>query len=91
MTNENTKTSPASKIRVGSVQAAIWENKGENGPFYNVTFELSYRDANGDWHNGAKSYGPRELIQLAKVALLADSEIIRLKRANSDQEEADAA
>lgn len=87
MTNENTKTLPVNKIRVGAVQAAIWQNSGESGPFYNVTFELSYRDANGEWRNGAKSYGQRELIHLVKAALLADSEIVKLRSAERAAED----
>jgi hypothetical protein len=90
MTTE-TKKQPAAKIKVGSVQAAIWKNSSEKGDFYNATFDLSYRDANGQWHNNARSYGPRELLHLAKAALLADSEIGRLKAADRKAAGEDAA
>lgn len=93
--NAETKNQPAAKVKVGNVQVAIWRNESDSGVFYNATVELSYRDAAGNWHNGAKSYGARELIHLAKAALLADSEIVRLKAADraetTDEADAEAA
>jgi hypothetical protein len=81
MTTE-TKNHPVTKIKVGNVQAAIWKNASEKGTFYSATFDLSYRDDKGQWHNNARSHGQRELIHLAKAALLADSEIGRLREAD---------
>ncbi len=69
---------PVDKIKVGGIQIAIWKNDGEDGAYYKAgSPELRYRDIAGEWHTG-KSYGPRDLINLAKAAMLAHSEIGRL-------------
>ena len=74
---------PVKRLHVGTVQASIWENKGEKGPFYTATIQNSFQDAAGKWHT-SNSYGPRDLVHLAKAALLADSEIVKLKQGNDN-------
>ena len=39
---------PIENIRVGNVQAAIWENQGEKGNFMTASFSRSY-EKNGEW------------------------------------------
>jgi hypothetical protein len=58
---------PIHTIRLGTVQAAIWSNAGQHGPFYNVTFERRYRDAKEEWQSSA-SFGRDDLLLLAKIA-----------------------
>ena len=38
------KTQPIKTLRAGRIQAAIWENHSDKGPFYNVTVSRSYKD-----------------------------------------------
>ncbi|MBN2142837.1 hypothetical protein JW711_05915 [Candidatus Woesearchaeota archaeon] len=45
---------PLKKFRVGAVSATVWENQSVNDQgqpvsFKNVSFERSYKDANGEW------------------------------------------
>ncbi len=83
----DTKQSPEKKIQVGGVQIAIWKNDGETGPYFKAgSPELRYRDADGNWHTG-RSYSQRDLINLVKAAMLAHSEIGRLDRQNSGEED----
>jgi hypothetical protein len=38
------KTQPLKTLRAGRIQAAIWENHSDKGPFYNVTVSRSYKE-----------------------------------------------
>jgi hypothetical protein len=69
---------PVDKIRVGSVQVSTWRNESKEGPFYTASIELSYKGNDGQWH-ASTSYGLRDLINLAKAALLAHSAINKLR------------
>ena len=75
---------PIEKIRVGGVQIAIWKNTSEKGPFYRATVELSYKSGDG-WKTGSH-FGMRDLVNLAKAALLAHSAIGKLSRADENSE-----
>ena len=51
-----THRKPATAFRCGNVNAAIWENPGEKGPFFSVSFSRPYKDAQGNW-KVSSSYG----------------------------------
>jgi hypothetical protein len=72
---------PAAKVTFFPVSAAIWANETDNGVFYSVTFERSYKDEAGKWHSSS-SFNSNDLLRLAKVADLVDTKINEL-RANS--------
>ena len=78
-----TKNPPAEKIRVGLITASIWENVNEKGTFHNVTFERRYKDAEGKWQT-SHSYNTGDLLDLAKAADLAHTEIIRAKKGSDE-------
>ena len=65
---------PIENIRVGNVQAAIWENKGEKGNFMTASFSRSY-EKNGEWSK-AYDYSPAQLADLQRAAKEAE-EFIR--------------
>lgn len=46
------KNPPAKRIRLGLVTASVWKNEGTDRPFYTVTLQVAYKDANGTWQNG---------------------------------------
>ena len=54
-------STPATAFSSGNVNAAIWENTGETGPFFSVTFSRPYKDAQGNWKTSS-SYGLNTLI-----------------------------
>ncbi len=61
---------PATAFRCGTVNAAVWENTGEKGIFYSITFSRPYKDVEGTWRTSA-SYGLNDLDALASVAAMA--------------------
>ena len=61
---------PSTAFRFGNVQAAVWENSGDKGPFFSVTFSCPYKNALGAWKNSS-SYGLHDLDALASVAEMA--------------------
>lgn len=86
--SSETKSKPVTNIQVGGIQIPIWKNEGTDGAFYKAgTPELRYRDAAGEWHTG-RSFGSRDLLNLAKAALLAHSEIGRLSHQDDEEQEA---
>jgi hypothetical protein len=73
---------PVAKLRIGLINATIWERATESGKFHSVTFERRYRDGNGDWHS-THSYDASDLLSLAKLADQAHTEINRLRSAEA--------
>jgi hypothetical protein len=69
-----TKNPPVAKVRVGLITGSIWENKTDKGTFYNVTFERRYKD--GDQWKSSHSYNVGDLLELAKAADLAHTQIL---------------
>jgi len=67
---------PVDKIRVGSVTASIWENTNDGNTFLSATFERRYRT--GEEWKTSHSYGPSDLLELAKAADLAHTRIIEV-------------
>lgn len=77
---------PAHTVRYGVVRAAIWGNVVDIGnasrPMYNVTFTRSYKDGNNNWKDSA-SFGPDDLLLLAKLADEAHTWIARQRSADT--------
>jgi hypothetical protein len=73
-----TKNPPVAKIKVGLITASIWENKGDKGTSYNVTFDRRYKDGKNEWHSTG-SYNVSDLLELAKAADLAHTRILELQ------------
>jgi hypothetical protein len=61
---------PATAFRSGNVHTAIWENTGEQGGFFSVTFSRPYKDAQGHWKTST-SYGLNDLDSLSSLAEMA--------------------
>ena len=69
---------PVAKLRVGLLNASIWERVTDNGTFHSVSFERRYRDAQGNWQS-THSYGSDDLLALAKLADQAHTQIAALQ------------
>lgn len=63
----NVKTKPVKTLRDGLLKAAIWQNQGEGGPFYSVTFSRSYK-AKDYKYRDTNSYSGSELLRLAELS-----------------------
>ena len=75
---------PVAKVRIGLINASIWERKSETGQFYAVTFERRYRDKKGDWQS-THSYDTADLLALAKLADVAHSKILELQASEAEK------
>ena len=67
----NNKQKPIHTIRLGTIRAAIWENKSENATYYNVTLSRRYKSGE-EWKN-SDSFSRDDLLLVAKVADEANS------------------
>lgn len=77
----NNTAKPVDEIRFGNVRAAIWENStNESKIFYTATYEASYADEQGEWHQ-KKSYSLNECLRLEKVA---NQTALRLQQLNQE-------
>ena len=56
---------PVHEVRLGSLKAAIWQNKTDNGTRFNVTVARIYKD--GEQWKSTDSFGRDDLLPLAKV------------------------
>lgn len=76
------KPQPVQEIRLGSLKAAIWENRSENGTRFNVTVARIYKD--GDQWKTTDSFGRDDLLLLAKVIDQAHTWIFEQGRSRND-------
>ena len=80
------KNTPATKIRIRNLEAAIWRNETDQGVRFNVTFTRFYRD--GEQWKSSTSFGRDDLLLLAKIADRAHDRIFELvQEASSDKGE----
>ena len=54
--------SPVSKVRDGAVYASIWENQGDKGTFYTVTWSRTFTDEN-DKAKSSDSFSQSDLLK----------------------------
>mgnify|MGYP001598144096 FL=1 len=55
---------PAHVLRCGGINATIWQNAGEYGPYFTVTYSRPVRDQEGAWRN-LTSFTLRDLDPIA--------------------------
>jgi hypothetical protein len=60
---------PAHQIRYGVLSASIWRQDTEKGPFFNVSFQRSYREGN-EWKTST-SFGKNDLLVIGLMATQA--------------------
>lgn len=79
MTEIKKHNEPVEEVRIGTIKAAIWKNKVENGVRFNTTFQRLYRGDNG-WQS-TDSFGYHDLLLLSKVSSETHTRIDRLLQA----------
>lgn len=72
---QTTKSEPIASLRIGRLEAAIWENPREQGVFHSVTVTRSYRD--GENYKSTHSYDPADLANVAKLVNWAADYLIK--------------
>lgn len=80
--NETPKP-PIAKLRIGLINANIWQRLTDEDVFYSVNFERRYRDNDGNWQS-THSYNKGDLLNLAKLADQAHTEITKLRSGGAD-------
>ncbi|MEM9838926.1 MAG: hypothetical protein AAF830_07175 [Pseudomonadota bacterium] len=79
---------PIHTERDGGLKASIWENEGENGPFYSVKLAKTYTDRDGNLRD-TSSFTGTELLQIAEVVRAAyhkTNEFRRERMRSQDQD-----
>jgi len=86
MNEQNTTNQPVETIRDGSLKATIWQNQGENGPYFTTTLAKTYEDRDGKLRD---TYGftGSELLRVAELARTAYAQSIALRREPEPQVE----
>ena len=74
---------PISKLRIGLINANIWQRTTGEDTFYSVSFERRYRDSEGNWKS-THSYDIDDLLILAKLADQAHTEITKRRSGGAD-------
>ena len=83
-TTSSSKKTPATKVKHGKVEVAIWPNEGTNGTFCTASSPvIRYQDDKGDFKDGS-SFGRHDLLDLAKVAREAARKIRDLSRTKAE-------
>lgn len=68
---ETATKKPVHQIKIGSIEAAIWENESSKGTFASVTFSRSYK-SDGTW-KAAHSYPVNQLGDLKRAITEAET------------------
>ena len=78
-----TPKAPVRKLRIGLINANIWQRTTGEDNFYSVSFERRYKDAEGNWQS-THSYNVDDLLSLAKLADQVHTEILKLRSGQAD-------
>ena len=68
-------TAPAYTRRHRRLQVAVWQNESRQGPFFNVTVQRSYQDAD-EWKRMQASLNREDLLVAAKLLNWAHSAVV---------------
>jgi hypothetical protein len=74
---------PVAKLRLGLLNASIWQRTTDKGAFYSVSFERRYKDGQGNWQS-THSYDAGDLLVLAKLADQAHTKIVELQTGEAE-------
>jgi hypothetical protein len=87
--SKESKNQPVKKFRAGAISATVWENqaqnqKGEIISFKSVSFDRSYKDANGEWQKTSSL----RMSDLPRAALVINKayEFLALNSPEADDE-----
>jgi len=81
MTDQGKKKEPIHKIQRGSIEAAVWENTSGKKTWYSVQIYRRYKTEQGEYRE-ANSYALADLVQVSRVAELAEEWLNRRAEAS---------
>ena len=70
---------PFDKVRLGQITANIWRNSGQNGDYFSVSFERSYKDEQGQLQS-TSSFRPADLPVVETVSQKAVDRIMEIEK-----------
>ena len=79
----DTNKPPVARLRIGLINASIWERATDKGTFHSVSFERRYKDAAGNWQT-THSFDTSDLLALAKLADQAHSKILDIRNGEDE-------
>ena len=65
------------KSKPAPSSARFWQNEGQNGPFYTITFSRSYKDREGNWQR-TSNLRHKDMPHVQTVAGLVTEKIAEL-------------
>lgn len=80
------KNTPLEVLRDGSLKATIWENAGENGPYFTTTFARTYQANDGSLKD-SHSFSGSELLRVAELARQAYATVNAHRRDHAPEPE----
>lgn len=86
MNEQSTTNQPVETFRDGSLKATIWQNQGENGPYFTTTLAKTYEDRDGKLRD-TFSFTGSELLRVAELARTAYAHSTALRRELEPQTE----
>jgi hypothetical protein len=84
--NTPQKNPPLEVLRDGSLKATIWENAGENGPYFTTTFARTYQANDGSLKD-SHSFSGSELLRVAELARQAYATVSAFRRDHAPEPE----
>jgi len=81
MTDQGKKKEPIHKIQRGSIEAAIWANATGGKTWYSVQIYRRYKTEQGEYRE-ANSYALADLVQVSRIAELAEEWLNRRAEAS---------
>ena len=81
MTDQGKKKEPIHKIQRGSIEAAVWENTSGKKTWYSVQIYRRYKTEQGEYRE-ANSYALADLVQVSRIAELAEEWLNRRAEAS---------
>ena len=82
---DNANQGPADVIRDGRLKATIWQNSGENGPFWSVEFAKTITDQNGNAKD-VRSFSQTETLRISELSREAYGRVNSLKKEWSQEQ-----
>ena len=73
---------PVLTLRDGKLSASIWENTGESGKFYSVTFQRVYTDKDSGEVKNSSAFSGAEILQIAQLATKAYNEVGEMRNSS---------
>ena len=73
---------PEDTLRDGAIKSTIWKNQSAKGNFYSAQITKTYRDEDGQYHDG-NSFTSNDMLRVSEIARATHHRINRMGRDNA--------